>query len=173
MISEEQIEQLSRSFKRIFAFPLCRLTTVEVQNAIKEAFPNKIDTVRALYESFLTGEVNDLLKTGETTDLQTLIDEYSPIIRIAKEVAEAGEFLNTFSCDFLQQGNQVFFVNRMRRVDGQEFHFLTAPETSIRLAHMFIDRLRNLKQSGGDLRLDQSVEEELKSIQKDINTILS
>lgn len=173
MISEEQLEQLNRSFKRIFAFPLSRLTTLEVQNAIKDIFPNKIDTTRALYESLLTGDLNDLLKSGDTNELQTFIDQYTPMVRIAKEVAEAGEFLNTFSCDFLQQGKQVFFVNRMRRVDAQEYHFLTAPETSIRLAHMFIDRLRGLKQNLGTIDLDPRLKEELENIKKDVEIILS
>lgn len=93
-------------------------------------------------------------------------------MRFAKEVYEFGEFMNIFSCDFLQQGNKVFFVNRMRRIDGEEYHFLSAPDTNIRLARMFINRLRDLKRTAGNISLDDHLVEELKGIKTDIDDLL-
>lgn len=173
-VSEEQIEQLSRSFRRIFALPISRLTIRELQNAINTALPGNIDITKAIYESLLAGELKESLKKGNNTqDLTNFVEDFTSHVRIAREVAEMGEFMNSFSCDFLQQGNQVYFVNRMRRIDGQEYYFLSAPETNIRLAHMFINRLRDLKKQVGNLPLDARLREELDTLKKDTEALLT
>lgn len=172
-LSEMQVEQLSRSFKRIFALPISRLTIRELQNAITQALPGNADGSKALYESLLTGDLKDALREGGNGEgLTNLIDDYSPHVKIAREVAEMGEFMNSFSCDFLEQNKQYFFINRMRRIDGNEYYFLSAPETNIRLSHMFINRLRDLKKAVGNLPLDAKLKEELSSIQRDIEDLL-
>lgn len=173
MIPEEQLEQLSRMLKRIFSLPTARLTLREVQNAVTTAFPGKPDLCNAIYNSLLTGKLSDLLQEERDPDLENLIDIYSPQVRFAREIAEMGDFMNIFSCDFMQQGNQVFFSNRMRRIDGQEYHFLSAPETNVRLAHMFINRLRDLKkQAGGTINFDPRLKEELAGIVADTEELL-
>lgn len=171
MVLDEQIEQLDRSFKRIFALPISRLTLRELQNAISTSIP-KQEVSTAVYNSLLSGELDDSLKQREISELLRLIDSYSSHIRIAREVAEMGEFLNSFSCDFLQQNNQVFFINRMRRIDGQEYHFLSAPDINIRLARMFINRLRDLKRNA-NIRLESGLKDELRKLQTDIDALLA
>jgi hypothetical protein len=170
-ISEEQIEQLQRVLKRILALPLASMTFREIQNAIGQAFPGKKAEPEALLNSLLAEEIQTPLKDGDTTLLEDFIQEFSTPVRFAKEVAEFGEFMNIFSCDFVQQGNQVFFMNRMRRIDGTEYRFLTQPEVNIRLAHMFVNRLRDLK-NAAKRPLDSRLIEELRGIQQDIESLL-
>lgn len=174
MITQPQLEQVSHSLKRIFALPISRMTVREVQDALKNAFPNNLDLTNAVYTSLLAGKIDDKLfdDTDSKVHLKQLINDYSPTVRLAKDIAEMGEFMNIFSCDFLQQGNQVFFVNRMRRLDAQEYYFLSAPETNIRLAHMFINRLRDLKEATKGATLDKRIKDELESIKKDIDALL-
>ncbi len=175
MITEQQVEQLNRSFKRIFALPISRMTLRELQNALSTTLP-KPEEHQGLYASLLNGELQDhFKKNGDISELMDLINTYSTPTRMAREVAEMGEFMNSFSCDFLQQGNNVFFVNRMRRIDGQEYQFLSAPEINIRLGRMFINRLRDLKKAVGAkaLQMDPSVTEELKQLKKDIDDLLA
>lgn len=172
MISEEQMEVLNRYFKRIFALPISRMTVLEIQNALNEALPGKVETAKSIYESLMTGEPQGEVKNNPETDLSTFIENYSPNVRIAREVAERGEFMNSFSCDFFQQQNQIYFINRMRRVDGVEYHFLSAPETNIRLAHMFINRLRDLKKAAGGAQFEARLIEELQNIKKDTEALL-
>lgn len=173
MIQEEQLEKLNRTFKRLFALPISRMTLKELQNALYETFPGNPDMAQAIYNSLLTGEIQNTIKDDNNTDLVQFIDTYSSNVLIAKEVAELGEFLNSFGCDFMQQGNQVLFMNRMRRIDGQEYHFMSAPDTNIRLAHMFINRLRDLKKSAGSrLQLNAALKEELKKIIVDVEDLL-
>jgi hypothetical protein len=173
MMTDIQLEQLHRSLKRIFALPIARLSLREVQNAITTIFPGKQDLCNALYNSLLTGKVSDILSENGSPELKNLIDTYSSQVGFAREIAEMGDFMNIFNCDFFQQGNQVFFTNRMRRIDGEEYYFLSAPETNIRLAHMFINRLRDLKrQAGKDVKFDARLKEELEGIIADTQELL-
>lgn len=173
-ISDVELEQLNRSFKRVFALPISRLTIRELQNALTQSLNSNIDLSKALYESLLNGELNTALKSYENRkEIGSFIDDYSPHVKIAREVAEMGEFMNSFSCDFLEQNKQFFFVNRLRRIDGTEYYFLSAPETNIRLAHMFINRLRDLKKQVGNLPLDPKLKDELNLIKTDIETLMS
>lgn len=170
-ISEEQIEHLQRSFKRIFALPLASMTFREVQNALTQVFPGKKEEPEAILNSLLSEEIQPVLKNGDTALLEDLVQTFSTPVRFAKEVADYGEFMNIFSCDFVQQGNQVFFMNRMRRIDGNEYRFLTQPEVNIRLAHMFISRLSDLKKAV-NLPLDFKLRDELTSIKDQIENLL-
>lgn len=177
-VSEEQLEQLNRAFRRIFALPISGMTIRELQNAINLSMPSDGEATKALYESLLTGELKENLKKGaNATDLANLVDDFAFQFRIAREVAESGEFMNIFSCDFAQQGNNIYFVNRMRRIDGQEYHFLSAPETNVRLAHMFINRLTDLKKAidkkSGSAPLTPHIKEELTTLKNDIEALLA
>lgn len=174
-MTELQIEQINRALKRIFALPISRMTVKEVQNAIRSIFPNEQEKMQAIYNSLLSGEIgNNLDANGNKKAVEQLIDSFSSSVRLAREVAEMGEFMNSFSCDFFQQGKQVFFVNRMRRLDGQEYYFLSAPDTNIRLAHMFISRLEDLKNATkGQVELHANIKKELNEIKNVIDTILA
>ena len=176
MLTEMQLKSLSRNFMRIFALPISRLTILEVRNALNEALPEDKDKdkVKSIYESLLNGNTpnNNKENNNGNNDLEYFLEKYSPHVRFAREVAERGEFMNTFNCEFLQQGNQVYFVNRMRRLDGKEYYFLSAPETNVRLAHMFINRLRDLKKTVG-VKFDQSLLKEIESIKNDADSLLN
>lgn len=173
-ITDEQYDQLTRSFRRIFALPISRLTIRELQNAINQILLGNIETSKTLYESLITGEVKDTLKkAGNQSDLSTLVGDFTYQFKIAREVAEMGEFMNSFSCDFIKQGEQIYFVNRMRRIDGQEYYFLSAPDTNVRLAHMFVNRLSDLKKANQNKPLEGRLVEELSQLKKDLETLLS
>lgn len=172
-VLEVQIEQLNRSFKRIFSLPISRMTIRELQDAISAAMQGHQDASKSIYDSLLQGELLEGFNPDIRSDIQSLIDTYSFQARLARDVAEYGEFLNSFTCDFLQQANQVYFINRMRRLDGQEYHFLSAPENNIRLAHMFITRLQELKKAATNgLTLDPRLLDELAKIKATIDSLL-
>ena len=153
------------------------MTIRELQNAINLSFPDDTETAKALYESLASGELRDKLsKSDNAADLVDFVDEFAYQFRMAREIAENGEFMNSYSCDFIQQGKNFFFVNRMRRIDGQEYHFLSAPETNVRLAHMFINRLTDLKKAidkkVDNATLDPHLIEELTKLKTDIENLL-
>lgn len=170
MITKEQIDKLDTMLKRIFALPISRMTLREMQNAISTVIPEKQDVAQALYESLLAGEIQGSLKTKNEAPLNSLVGAYSAHSRIAREVAEKGEFMNSFSCEPFRQGNQVYFINRMRRIDGQEYHFLSSPDINLRLARMFIQRLNELKGMGA--QFDSRIKDEIANIKKDLDLLL-
>lgn len=172
-VTEEQIEHLERSFNRIFSLPVTRMTIREIQDALRAVMQGDPEAAKSLYESLLAGVSKGGFEQLNRSDLKSLIGKYTSQVNFAKEVGEFGEFMNSFSCDFFQQGNQVLFVNRMRRLDGQEYYFHSAPETNIRLAHMFVSRLQDLKKSVNGLKLDQSLINELSQIKSTIDNLLA
>ena len=70
-----------------------------------------------------------------------LIEEYSIPVRMAKEVFERGEFISLASCDMMTQPNRLAFLNRIRRIDGEEFHYLSDIRGAVNLVHLLIGRL--------------------------------
>lgn len=171
-MTQDQIDQVKSGLKRIFSLPMSKMTLREVQNLVATTFPNQHEEAKSILDSLFAGESPKSMADDIRSKFKPLIEEYSAQVRFAREVYEFGEFMNIFSCDFLQQGNKIFFVNRMRRVDGEEYQFLSSPDTNIRLAHMFINRLRDLKQSAGDVKLDEHLLDELRSIKTDIDNVL-
>lgn len=76
MVTDEQVQQLQLTFKRVFALPMSKMTLREVQNAVTTAFPNHVEMSRALLESLMAGEASKEL--NEIQKFKRLIDEYSP-----------------------------------------------------------------------------------------------
>lgn len=174
-VTHDQVIQLGQLFRRIFVLPISKLTIRELQNAIAQALTEETEEIKKeLFDSFLAGELKkSLANKKNNAELISLIKEFDFHFKMAREVAELGEFMNSFSCDFAQQGKQIYFVNRMRRIDGEEYYFLSAPETNVRLAHMFITRLNDLKKAMNNTPLDPRFIAELNLLKKDIDSLLS
>lgn len=148
MLSEATVTRVRSSLQRIFSMKITRSTFREVQNAIISASGESKDEVNDVFESFLSGKIKDKMAKGKALDtLKSTIDEFSIPIRLSKEVHERGEFVNIITSDTLTQGDRIAFLNRVRRIDGEEFHFVTDPESTIHLLNHFIGRLKELEKS--------------------------
>jgi hypothetical protein len=145
MLNESTVTRIRSSLQRIFSMKITRSTFREVQNAIISASGDNKDQVNDVFESFLTGKPKDKIAKGKALDsLKSIIDEFSIPIRLSKEVHERGEFVNIITSDTLTQGERIAFLNRVRRIDGEEFHFVTDPESTIHLLNHFVGRLQEL-----------------------------
>ena len=145
MLNESTVTRIRSSLQRIFSMKITRSTFREVQNAIISASGDNKDQVNDVFESFLTGKAKDKIAKGKSLDsLKSIIDEFSIPIRLSKEVHERGEFVNIITSDTLTQGERIAFLNRVRRIDGEEFHFVTDPESTIHLLNHFVGRLQEL-----------------------------
>ncbi len=173
-MNEEQVAHLKKIFTKLFALPIGKLTIREVQNTLHTVLPDDFQKAAHVFESLITGEVVSALQ-GKTPDtFQQLVQQFSPAIALAKEVHEYGEFINICTSDLVSQGNQPYFVNRYRRVDGVEFHFFTLPDTSVRLAHMLVNRLHDLKKAySPHFAFDPHLLVELKNMRQDIDKLLN
>lgn len=145
MLSENTVSRIKASLQRIFSMKITRSTFREVQNAIISAAGDNKEEVNEIFEAFLSGKPKEKLAKGKALDaLKACIDEFSIPIRLSKEVHERGEFVNIITSDTLTQGDRIAFLNRVRRIDGEEFHFVTDPESTLHLLNHFVGRLQEL-----------------------------
>jgi transcription elongation factor len=128
---------------------IMRSTFREIQNAILSSVDGNKDNANQLFEALLVGEVKDGVVQNKSKDaLKNVIERFTIPIRLAKEVYERGDFVNIITSDLLsQQPDRFVFVNRIRRVDGEEFQFITDPESTIHLLQHFLSRIQDLERS--------------------------
>ncbi|NGX42257.1 MAG: hypothetical protein K940chlam7_00535 [Chlamydiae bacterium] len=174
MIEEKQLTELSNTLKRIFTMPISKSTFREIQNAILALSPGNQEDANSLFEVLVTGEIKpDTKISSAPKTLEKLIDEYSISTRVAKDVFERGEFISIVSSDIISQPNRVAFLNRIRRVDGQEFHFLADTKGTINLLHHLIGRLQELENNEAGKETINGCQEELKSLRVNLNKLIA
>ncbi|SCA62897.1 Protein CT_584 [Chlamydiales bacterium SCGC AG-110-M15] len=173
MINESALNRIKASLQRIFSMKITRSTFREVQNAIINATGDNKDLVNDVFESFLSGKVKDGLAKGKALDLlNSIMDTYSIPVRLSKEVHERGEFVNIITSDTLTQADRIAFLNRIRRIDGEEFHFVTDPESTIHLLNHFLGRLQELDKSDQTKEILASHHEDLVKFKERLETAM-
>ena len=134
--------------RRIFAMKVSRSTFREMQNVILNCVNQNKDLANLLFETLLTGQVKDEVTSSKhRAILEDVIKHFTIPARLAKEVAERGEFINIVTSDLVFQEDQFAFLNRLRRIDGEEFTFLSDPQNTVHLLNHFISRLQELEKN--------------------------
>lgn len=142
MFDKEQLTNFRAILKGIFALKVGRSTFREVQNAAMQAFGGNEQLARDVFECLMTGKIKTNIVNEDTKrPLQSVIDDFGVPLRLAREVAERGEFISVISSDALPQNETTFFLNRLRRIDGEEFHFLTDVQSTTHLLGHLIERM--------------------------------
>lgn len=173
MVNEKELTHLSKNLQRIFSMNIMRSTFREVQNAILAATEGNKDNANALFESLMIGEVKDgVVHTKAKDSLKGIIEKYTIPIRLSKEVAERGDFVNIITSDLLAQPNRVVFLNRIRRVDGEEFQFITDPESTFNLLQHFLGRVQDLDKSEGSKKVIESHKADLQALKQKIEELI-
>jgi hypothetical protein len=173
MLEESNITDLKAALKRIFALPITRSTLREIQNTILISCLKEKESSRELFESLITGELKDpssICKKKES--LKKLIDEFTVPVRVAKDVFERGEFLSLASSDFITQKDRIAFLNRIRRVDGEEMQFLADTKGMINLLLHFLERLQELKKTEMGEEILNNAKQDLDAGKKLIENLL-
>jgi len=62
-------------------------------------------------------------------------------------VYERGEFVNIITSDLVSQQDQYAFLNRIRRIDGEEFVFMSDPQNTLNLLQHFVGRFFELEKA--------------------------
>ncbi len=170
MVEEKTLDLVKKNLQRIFSMKITRTTFREVQNAILQSCEGNTEKANSVFETIVTGEN----KLGKKSDHIThLIEHYMIPIRLSKEIFERGEFINIITSDMLNQANRYLFLNRIRRVDGEEFQFLTDVESTASLLHHFTGRIAELKKADTKGQNLSAIVGELKEIKKQIEEILA
>lgn len=160
------------NLRRIFAMKISRSTYRELQNVILSCTNQDKDLANFLFETLLTGQIKQALPNEKQRELlEELLKQFTIPARLAKEVFERGEFVNIITSDLVSQQEQYAFFNRIRRIDGEEFVFLSDPQNTVHLLQHFAGRLMELEKApNGKQELDkfkrdiQLIAERLKQI---------
>ena len=133
------------NLRRIFAMKITRSTFRELQNVILTCVNQNKEMANALFESLLTGQIKGNYSEQHREALEALNRQFTIPARLAKEVYERGEFINIITSDVVTQQDEVALLNRLRRIDGDEFVFLSDPENTVHLLQHMISRLQELQ----------------------------
>lgn len=142
-LKDEQIMLFDGNLKRIFAMKVTRSTFRELQNVIMTVAGQDKNLANFLFELLMTGAIKEgvVLKENHRAVLEEIIKDFTIPARLAKEVYERGEFINMITSDLVAQQEEVAFLNRLRRIDGEEFLFLADPQNVVHLLQHFVARL--------------------------------
>lgn len=178
MINKDSIDDLRANLRRIFVMKISRSTFREVQNALITACGGQKDNLNKLFEWFMTGKPDtSMVDRGDSDVLKDLVEEFSIPVRLSREISERGDFVNIITSDTLSQkeGQQdkVAFVNRVRRIDGEEFHFITDPESTLHLIRHFGSRLMELQKTEESKALLEPYKKDIQAISKLIASLSS
>lgn len=151
------------NLKRIFAMKITRSTFRELQNMILTCSGHNKDIANFLFETLLIGEVaSGWLNERETRRMEEVINHFTIPARLAKDVHERGEFINVITSDMISQQDDSALLNRIRRIDGEEFVFLSNAENTMHLIQHFIARLQ-------ELQSNKKVQDDLAKYKKELN----
>ena len=153
------------NMKRIFAMKISRSTFRELQNVILNCTEQNKDLANFLFETLLTGQIKSAVPNKKHRDiLEDVIKNFTIPARLAKEVSERGEFINIITSDLVSHEENFAFLNRLRRIDGEEFVFMSDPQNTMHLLQHFVGRLLELASA-------PKGSEELNKYKKELNLI--
>ncbi len=171
MVTKDQVIQLRANLQRIFALKISRTTFRETQNAILAAVQGDTEAANKVFEALLKGEVGKVADKDGTPILQGLIDDFCIAMRLSKDVYERGEFLQVITSDRASSQQQSLFVNRIRRIDGNEFQFVSDVDSTLSLLQHFVGRLNELGDGEGENPLSEK-KDQLKAINTGLQGLL-
>lgn len=165
MIEKKHVDRLRFHLQRLFCMKVSRTTFRELQNAVLASVEGDRDLASKLFETLLRGEIPPNLADKESdAPLRWIVDNYCIPCRLSRDVYERGEYIQVITSDVLQQNDMPMFVNRIRRIDGEELQFLSDLESSLHLVHHFVSRL-------SDLSAEESTHKSVKDVKKDLSQL--
>ncbi len=172
MFDQNTLSGIRRSLKRIFSLPVTRSTYREIQNVITIAADGNAEQANALLETLLTGNLqSDKAKQLPKDELKSIVDEFSISTWVAKDVFERGEFISLITSEMVNVPGQFVFSNRLRRMDGQEYHFVSDIESTLQIVQHFLGRLQELNRMEGGSKQLAGFHKELAQIKTHIDAI--
>jgi len=174
MFDDKKMANLRRALKRIFSLPINRTTYREIHSAMFNISEGNTEIANNLFEVLLTADTNsEKAKNFPKEELKKLIDEFSISAWTAKDVFEKGDFISLVTSDMIASPNQQVFSNRIKRVDGQEFHFISDIESTLHLLTHFSTRITELEKNPGAKKLLNGYQKELNAIKSRLEAVIS
>jgi hypothetical protein len=115
---------------------------------------------------------NEKAKIFPKEKLKALIEEFSIPFWTAKDVFEKGDFINIITSDLIQSPQQPIFAHRIKRMDGEEFHFITDIDSTMHLLKHFITRISELQKNPNSQHILNGYKVELGKLKENFDQIL-
>ena len=155
---------LEGNLKRIFATPIGYTTFREFQNVVFNCSQGQQELANFLFEMLINGKLLQELPAGQKQSAQSLIVQFMMLIRVAKDIHERGEFINFITSDMLAQQERCVFLNRLARVDGQEFLLMTDVQNTCHLIRHLLSRLLEAQKNPIGEKNLQEIQEDFVSL---------
>lgn len=174
MIDPKKAQQLDFAFQRILTLPVSRSSFRQIQNAILFCLDGDREAASQLLDAFLGVELENeqAKKKSKEPAMQKLIERYALPIGVAREVSERGDFLSLMTSDVINHPEMPLFGNRIRRIDGQEFDFITNAESAIQLLHHFSSRLQEMDRLEKPREVLKGLKNELISLKSRVDQLI-
>jgi hypothetical protein len=146
MLNEKSLQLLDGALTRIFALKVARSTFREIQNVIFKITNGNREEITDIFEALFTGTIKpSLLPANLTEPFRDICRKFTIQIRLAKEIFERGDFINMVTSDLIGQEGEIAFINRLQRIDGEEFLFITDTTSTVHMLQHFFSRLQELE----------------------------
>ncbi|MEF9519611.1 CT584/Cpn0803 family type III secretion system protein [Chlamydia crocodili] len=155
---------LEGNLKRIFATAIGYTTFREFQNVVFNCSNGQQETANFFFEMLINGKLIHELPVEQKQAAQSLIAEFMMLIRVAKDIHERGEFINFITSDMLSQQERCVFLNRLSRVDGQEFLLMTDVQNTCHLIRHLLARLLEAQKNPVGEKNLQEIQEDIVSL---------
>lgn len=169
MFDSKKIQQLDVAFQRILTLPVSRSTFRQMQNAIFQCLEGDKDKATGLMDLLL-----GIKKEFPTDDqpFKAFVERYAIQMGVAREVAERGEFVSLVTSDIISHPHMPIFGNRIRRVDGHEFEFISDPESALQLLNHFAVRLKEMEKVEKARHVLKGLKKDLLSLKENIEDLI-
>ncbi|MFZ0565649.1 MAG: CT_584 family protein [Chlamydiales bacterium] len=165
VLDDRMILLFEGNMKRIFAMKITRSTFRELQNVILNCADQNQEIANFLFETLLTGQINASVPNEKHREiLEEVIKNFTIPARLSQEVYKRGEYINIITSDLISNQEELSFLNRLRRIDGEEFVFMSDSQNTINLLQHFVGRLLELEKA-------PKGNEELKKFKKELNIL--
>lgn len=152
------------NLKRIFATPIGYTTFREIQNVVLNCTDNQKEVANFFFEMLINGKLTHDLPNQQQQAAHALIAEFMMPIRVAKDVHERGEFINFITSDMLAQQDRCIFLNRIARVDGQEFLLMSDVQNTCHLVRHLLARLMEAQKHPVGEKNIEEIQEDITSL---------
>ncbi len=174
MIDDEKINNIRKALTRIFCLPINRSTYREIHNAFFSILDGNLEHANSLMEVLLNANANhEKAKPFPKDKLKNLIDEFSIPIWASKDVFEKGDFINLITSDLIPSPQQPVFAHRIKRIDGQEFQFISDFDSTLHLLKHFLTRIQELQKNPNAKNFIQTHKTELDKLKTDFEKLLA
>lgn len=133
------------NLKRIFAMKITRSTFRELQNIILTCTNQNQSQANFLFETLLMGQIKNKMNEKQQEILERCIQHFTIPARLSKEIFERGDFINIVTSDIVSQNKEFALLNRIKRIDGEEFVFLSDMTNTIIFLSHFVGRLTEVE----------------------------